>query len=283
MALRGKVPSKVQKRLKMLLYGVAGSGKTTCSLQFPNPYFIDTEHGATNDQYIDLLEKSNGTYFATQDFDDLFKEVRELANVKHNYQTLVIDPITTIYNNLLEVCEKKSGTAHGKHYGEANKQFKRLLDLLLRLDMNIVITSHSKNEYGNAMTVLGQTFDAYKKLDYLFDLVLEIKPVDKKRMAVVRKSRIHSFPLSEEFEFSYPILLSKYDKKLIEKNAVPLELITERTLHNLKDILKRNGYEQEHIDKWLAKKQLSDLSELTENDGISFIEKMKSKEEKENV
>ena len=44
---------------------------------------------------------------------------------------------------------------------------KHLLSLLLRLDMNVIITAHSKNEYGNNMVVLGQTFDCYKKLDYL--------------------------------------------------------------------------------------------------------------------
>lgn len=283
MGLRGKIPSKVEKRLKVLLYGAAGSGKTTCSLQFPKPYFVDTEHGATNDQYIALLETSGGSYFATQDFDDLYKEVKELANVKHGYQTLVIDPITTVYNNLLELCEKRVGTAHGKHYGEANKQFKRLLELLLRLDMNIVITSHSKNEYGNGMIVLGQTFDAYKKLDYLFDLVIEIKSNDTKRMAIVRKSRIHSFPLQDEFEFSYPILSSRYDKKMLEKSCIPLNLIKDKTLADLKEMLRKHSYSSEQIDRWLSRKNLSDLSELTECDALTFIDQMKTKEEKENV
>jgi hypothetical protein len=284
MALRGKIPSKVEKRFKGLFYGVSGSGKTTCSLQFPKPYFIDTEKGATNDQYIDLLVQGGGNYFFTQDFDDLEKEVKELANVKHDYQTLVIDPITNIYNNLLERCEKSVGSSHGKHYGEANKKFKRLIDLLLRLDMNIVITSHTKNEYGDKLVVLGQTFDAYKKLDYLFDLVIEVKATSAtKRMGTVRKSRITTFPLLEEFEFSYPVLSAKYDKKMLEKSSVPLNLITDQTLSVLKETFKKLNYSGEQIDRLLSKKNLSDLSELTEAEALAFIDKMKTKEEKENV
>ena len=35
-------------RLKMYIYGEAGTGKTVTSLQFPNPAVIDTEKGTTH-------------------------------------------------------------------------------------------------------------------------------------------------------------------------------------------------------------------------------------------
>src|SRR5688572_789668 len=65
MALRGKTPEKVEKRLKVLFYGPAGCGKTTTSIQFPRCYLIDTERGAENEQYVKLLQASGGAYYFT--------------------------------------------------------------------------------------------------------------------------------------------------------------------------------------------------------------------------
>ncbi len=42
MALKGKKPHEIEKRLKLLLYGRAGVGKTMTAIQFPQPYVIDT-------------------------------------------------------------------------------------------------------------------------------------------------------------------------------------------------------------------------------------------------
>ena len=75
-ALRGKKPATVEKRLKMLLFGKAGVGKTTAAIQFPKPYLIDTERGAENDQYVRALEKSGGAYYFTNDPAELIEEVR---------------------------------------------------------------------------------------------------------------------------------------------------------------------------------------------------------------
>lgn len=144
MALRGIQPTAIEKRLKCLFYGGAGVGKSTAAASFPCPYFVDTERGIENDQYVRLLKKSGGVVFQTSDFDELMKEVRALLTEKHEYKTLVIDPLTTLYNDLLDKSALRNGTDFGKHYNEANKKIKHLLSLLLRLDMNVIITSHAK-------------------------------------------------------------------------------------------------------------------------------------------
>src|SRR6185503_1106674 len=124
MGLRGIKPEAIQKRLKALFYGGAGVGKTTAAIQFPSPYLIDTEKGAENDQYTKLLKKSGGVVFQTSDFDELMKEVKALLTEKHEYKTLIIDPLTTIYNDLLDKSAIKNKTDFGRHYSEANKQIK---------------------------------------------------------------------------------------------------------------------------------------------------------------
>lgn len=212
MALRGVAPESIQKRLKCLIYGSAGVGKTTCAITFPKVYLIDTERGAENEQYTQLISKNGGAIFQTTDFDELMTEIKSLLTEKHDYKTLVIDPLTNIYNDLLDKVALRVGTEFGRHYSESNKLMKHLCTLLLRLDMNILITSHSKNEYGNNMTVLGATYDCYKKLDYLFDLVFEVQKRGKERIAITKKSRIGTIPDGASFAFSYDEIAEKYGR-----------------------------------------------------------------------
>jgi adenosyl cobinamide kinase/adenosyl cobinamide phosphate guanylyltransferase len=169
MALKGKKPETIEKRLKAFFYGAAGVGKTTAAISFPRPYLIDTERGAENDQYVRILKENQGAIFQTTDFDELINEIKSLLSEKHDYRTVIIDPLTTLYNDLLDKCAKDlkekskekdaTGTEFGRHYTEANKHMKHLIKLLLRLDMNVIITAHAKNEYGKGMEVLGQTYD----------------------------------------------------------------------------------------------------------------------------
>src|ERR1700744_5541011 len=122
MTLKGKKPTLIEKRLKCMLYGASGVGKTTAALQFQSPYLIDCERGAENTQYVELLEKNGGAIFQTTSFAEVLSEIKSLLSIQHEYKTLVIDPLTTIYNNLVDECAKKlsflakdgDGTAFGR-------------------------------------------------------------------------------------------------------------------------------------------------------------------------
>lgn len=253
MALRAKAPEAIEKRLKALFYGAAGVGKTTAAINFPKVYLIDTEKGAENEQYTDILKKNGGVVFQTSDFNELMVEVKSLLTEKHEYKTLVIDPLTTLYNDLLDKSAIKNGTEFGRHYADANKQIKHLLNLLLRLDMNVIITSHSKNEYGQNLSVLGQTFDCYKKLDYLFDLVFEIQKRGKDRVAMIKKSRIAAFPDTETFPFSYEEIAKRYGKEVLERDAVAQELADESQVKELLRLIDLIKIPEEIYQKWLDK------------------------------
>lgn len=277
MSLRGKKPEAIQKRLKALFYGAAGSGKTTAAIQFPKPYLIDCEKGAENDQYIKLLEKNEGAIFQTTQFDELLLEVKSLLTVTHEYKTLIIDPLTVIYNDLLDKAALKVGNDFGRHYNEANKQIKHLLSLLLRLDMNVIITSHSKSEYGTGMAVIGQTYDCYKKLDYLFDMVFEVQKRGDKRFAIVKKTRCDGFRDSENFEFNYEEIAKRYDKDLLEKDSSPLVLASSEQVTRLKYLLDQFRVEQTLIDKILEKGNAEIYEELKADDIQKWIASLESK------
>lgn len=262
MTLRGKKPEALQKRLKAFFYGAAGVGKTTAAIQFPKPYLIDTEKGAENQQYKKILESQGGVIFQTSDFDDMMIEIRSLLTEKHDFKTLIIDPLTIVYSNLLDKAEKKVGSEFGRHYSEANKHIKHMINMLLRLDMNVIITSHAKNEYGTGMTLLGQTFDCYKKLDYLFDLVFEIQKRGKERVGIVKKTRIENFLDNETFPFSYEEISKRYGKEILEKEAEIEILATEEQLKELNRLIDLLKIPEETIEKWLKKADSENFDEM---------------------
>lgn len=277
MALKGKKPETIQPRLKALFYGAAGVGKTMAACQFPQPYIIDTEGSTNKPQYVREINKAGGAVVMTVDFDEMVTEVKSLLTEKHEYKTLVIDSLTLLYNDLLDKAEKKVGTEFGRHYGEANKRMKQLLNLLFRLDMNVIITSHSKNEYGANLAVLGQTFDCYKKLDYLFDLVFEIQKRGKERVGVVKKSRIETLPDGETFPFSYDEIAKRYGKEVLERDAIAESLATPEQVAQLKHLVDVFKEPAEVVQKWLDKANASSFEELNETVIRKLITHMESK------
>jgi DNA polymerase III delta prime subunit len=262
MALRGVKPKAIEKRLKALFFGPSGVGKTTAAIQFPRPYLIDTERGAENDQYVKLLDERGGAVFQTTDFDEMVKEVTSLLTEQHEYRTLIIDPLTTVYNDLTEKAAKKVGTEFGRHFGEANRQMKHLMNLLLRLDLNVIITSHSKPEYGDNLVVLGQTFDCYKKLDYLLDLVFFVHRRGKERVGMVKKTRIEAFPEGEVFPFCYAEVAQRYGRDVLERQAKSEALATAEQVAELKRLVELLKTPPETVEKWLDKAQAENFAEL---------------------
>ncbi len=282
--LRAIKPSKIEKRFKALLFGGAGVGKTTAAIQFPKPYVIDTERGCENDSYIEILEQSGGVIYQTSDFDELLDEVKSLLSSKHDYKTLIIDPLTTIYDDLLDKSAKKlatpkdpSGTSFGKHYGMANKKMKHLCNLLLRLDMNVIITTHSKTVYGDNLSTLGNTYDCYKKLNHLFDLVLEVSSEYKKRTAEVIKTRLKGFPEFEIFNFSYEELEKRQGKEILEKKSIPEILASEEQVLEMKSLVTNLCIPDSVCDKWLDKAKSENFAEMKSSEIEKCIDYLKEK------
>jgi hypothetical protein len=259
MPLRARPPEAVQKRLKMFMFGPAGVGKTTAAIQMPNSYIIDAEKGSEN--YDAKINASGSVVFHTTHMDDVLQEVRTLLTEKHEYRTLVIDPITTLYNGLLDKCEAEVGSDFGRHYGLANKTMKRLSNLIMQLDMNVCVTAHAKKEYapGAAMQLLGMTFDGWKSLDYLFDLVVELSKAGKKRFGKVTKTRIETFPDDERFEWSYDAIKERYEKQygvgVLDREAIALALAAPEQVREVRELLNIVKLPDGLADKWLAKAQ----------------------------
>lgn len=277
MGLRGVKAEEVPQRMKAFFYGAAGVGKSTAAIQFPKPYWIDTEGSSDKKRYKSLLDAAGGVVFQTQDFDELIKEVKELLTVKHPYKTLVIDSLTILYNDLVDKAEKKVGTKYGRSFMEANKHVKHLMNLLLRLDMNVIITSHAKDKYGDEMAVIGQTFDCYKKLDYLFDLVFEVQKRGDKRVAIVRKTRLDEFPDGETFDFSYTEFEKRGGVDMFQKEATVEKLASKEQVNRLRYLIDLYKEPEETVEKWKKKAKVDSLDEMNEQVILKCIEYMEKK------
>lgn len=280
MALRGVKPTTINKRLKALFYGPAGVGKTTAAIQFPKPYLIDTERGAENASYVKLLNDAGGAYWFTTDPDDMISEIRSLISERHDYQTLIIDPLTVIYNDLLDKGAEEFGTDFGRHKMPADRKIKHLLTLLLRLDMNVIITSHAKTRWERAKdnkgkdTVVdaGVTFDCYGKLDYLFDLVFEVQKRGKDRLGVVRKSRLTEFEEGAIFPFSYAEIATRYDRAVLERAAEPIALASQEQVAQLTALLDARKDGDILAQKMLTKAQAESISEMSADSAQKMID-----------
>lgn len=227
--LRGVSPDdRGQPRLKALFYGSAGVGKTTAALAMPRPYVLDAEKGTV--YYGDQIKASGGHVYQCATMADALEEVRTLLTTDHDFLTVVVDPFTPLYDQALEEGEAKVGSAFGKHQGYANAMSKRLCTLLSQLDMNVIVICHGKAQYDAKGNRLPDTFDGWKRLDYLFDLSFEIQrdPHNaKSRNATVRKTRLEKFPDGSTFPWSYKALEQRLGADALGRKSQQVELATD--------------------------------------------------------
>lgn len=277
MALKFKKPEIKQQRLKAMFFGEMGTGKSTCACQFPFTAYIDTEDTASKKKYAKSISDNNGQVLATGDFDEILSQVKELMSTKHDFKTLVIDSLTIPYDNLQADCERIVGNEFGRHVTAANKKMKLLVNLLLRIDMNVIVTCQAKKEYGSNMSVVGQTYSCYNRLGYMFDLVFETQVRGDKFYAVTKKSRIDEFAMNESFIFNYEEVIKRYGAECIEKEVITQELASKKQVDEVLRLIDLFKIPEETYTKWVEKHNAESFEELSSEVIDKIIEHLKSK------
>ncbi|MFA5340441.1 MAG: AAA family ATPase [Clostridia bacterium] len=271
MALRAKNPEKVTpSKPKFLISGASGIGKTFFALDFPKPYLIDCEGGASRQQYQDKLKAKGGVYLGkdegSQDFKVVIEEIKQLIETKHDYKTLIIDSFTFLY--LLEAAkaEAEIGSDFGKDKKEANKPTRQLIRWIEKLDMTVILICHAKEKWvrrGKEIVSEGTTFDGYDKLEYILDLWIEILTRGDSAKFKVKKSRIESLVQNEIYDLKYEKFAELYGKDVLEKDVIPVAMATIEQVERINKLIEIVKIDAETVEKWFSKADVENWAEMT--------------------
>jgi hypothetical protein len=229
-----KKAKEVGRRLKLFVFGDTGTHKTILSIGFPKPVVIDLEKGTEHygkDFDFDVPPEPPETWQDTMDLVDWLK------TANHGYRTLVIDPITVLW----EFCQKKwsdiflkrNRSSKGFKHEFYNLQptdwmtvkadWKAFIQILLALDMNVIVTAREKPEYadGELMRKVGVTYDGEKNLKYFFDTVLRLYKGDNGTfMAECKKDRTNNFKEGQEIKNpTYATFEGLFGKQALTRKA----------------------------------------------------------------
>ena len=225
------------RRLKLFLWGDTGTHKTILSLQFPNPTVIDLEKGTEHygkDFAFHVADPPPATAAKVIDLVDW------LGSNKHSYRTLVIDPITVLWEMVqkqwsdifLNRNRQSKGFKHEyydlqvKDWQTIKAYWKDFINKILLLDMNVIVTARQKAQYADSgfMKKVGETFDGEKTLPYMFDVVMQMYKQDDKFCARCIKDRTNHFKEGEELiEPSYATFEDLFGKGLSRKSKPVIE------------------------------------------------------------
>lgn len=282
-APKAAAPSKP----KVLLFGKPGVGKTWTALDFPSCYYIDTEGGADLAHYTAKLEAAGGVYLGpdqgSTDFATIIDQVKALAMERHEFRTLIIDSISKVF--AMEIVREAERLGDKNAFGADKKPavayMRSLVAALMRLDMNVLLIAHEKEEWGKSKNgdreVVGATFDAWDKLEYELHLALHITKQGSSRYATVRKSRLTGFPDGDRFPWSYAEFASRYGRDVIEKAATPLEIASADQVAEVRRLLDAVKMPDGWLEKCLTAAGVDTIEEMDTDKIAKIINAMKER------
>jgi hypothetical protein len=279
--------AQTEKRLKLLLWGDTGTGKTVLSLRFPAPCVIDMERGTEA-----YSSKHKYQVQHTTDANDVMDAVRWLLANKHSYRTLVIDPITVYWealqrkwsNIFLSRKHDSKGFRHefydmqAKDWMTVKAEWRELMRFVAALDMNVIVTARQKAQYadGEFMRKIGETFDGEKSLPYLFDVIVRLFRKGEQYMAEVVKDRFQVLP-QEAFPAEYAVFERAFGAKELEREANPFLLATTEQAARIRQLATEYGVAE---DKLMSRVRsygqaygAETIEDLREHDAASIIQK----------
>lgn len=279
MTLKAVKPEVVEPgKPKFMLSGRAGVGKTLFALDFPKPYLIDTEGGATRPQYREKLSRVGGVYFGkdhgSQDFAAVIEEIKQLATTSHEYRTLIIDSFSHLYNTAASIAEEKVGNEFSRDKKEANRPTRQLMRWLETIDMTVILICHQREKWerrGRDVINTGTTFDGYDKLEYALDLWLEVQKLGQERIVVVKKSRIEGFPEAKEMPMDYKGFSELYGTSIIERVTAPVALITPEEVLLIKNLVQVLNIDKDTVETWFERAKVDRWEDLTGEQAKKFI------------
>ena len=143
--------SKLQKPMRIALYGRPGSGKTTLAASFPAPVLIDFKSEQGTDSVADVKGLK---VIQADEWDDIEKIYWYLSEADHKFKSVIIDTATQMQElaikKVLEDSKKNTedaggwGTMSKQMWGEVSSLLKVWLMNFRNLDMNVVFVAQER-------------------------------------------------------------------------------------------------------------------------------------------
>jgi len=126
-------------KLKMLIYGRSGTGKTSFACCFPKPYVFDFDNGMLSQRGVDA---EYDTYTDWNTAEHKFKELESNCE----YGTIVIDSITTMQEYMMQSVLKLSGRAKPtlQEWGTLINMLQDILMRATKLAPHVIVTAHEQ-------------------------------------------------------------------------------------------------------------------------------------------
>lgn len=273
---KAKAPNPVNKRVKMMVFSSPGLGKTTASISWPKAVILDLEHGT--DHYSETILKNGSIVLHTTNPDEVKDEIKTLLTERHDYRTIVIDPVTILYQAIQEkwtrIFSKYADTEKAtelqdfgfRYWAKVKSDYKSVMRMLLACDMNVILTAHQKDVYGEGMKKVGFGSDSMKGDEHIFDYVFQLVMDSKgRRTAITKKERAevgkNKFPA--EFEWSYANFKVYYGAESLERESTPVPLATLEQVAEVKRLLSIVKVDENFETDCLTKADVDEWSEMT--------------------
>jgi hypothetical protein len=172
--------AKVAKKLKILIYGASGVGKTLAALTFPRPAVIDTEGGT--DLYAGRDGIPTFSVLHAKSLTDVEAAIKFIqADSGKTFETLIIDAITVLYDVQKDAAgkaAKKEDEMTPRDWNKVNKRMVNLYNALTNLPCHVVVIAREAELYegeGLNLKRVGFKADMDKKGVYIFDFIVRMK------------------------------------------------------------------------------------------------------------
>lgn len=134
-------------QIKIWIYGVPFSGKTTLANNFPDALMLNTDGNINSfdSPYVRIRDELDGRQ--TIKAWVIFKRTIEELKQGSNYKTIVVDLVEDVYEYCRLYCYEKLGIEHEsdnsfKAYDYVRNEFLNVMKSLVNLNYNIVLISH---------------------------------------------------------------------------------------------------------------------------------------------
>lgn len=173
-----KPATKVSKKLKVLIYGLPGTGKTRAALSFPRPAVIDSEGGT--DLYAGRDGIPDFSVMRAKTMDELFSAIAFIQSDNgKTFDTLVIDSLTVFYDVQKDAAAKTAGNGemNMKLWNRVNGRMNTLYITLMNLPIHVVVIAAETDLFegeGLNLKRTGSKPDSDKKVMRAFDFVIRM-------------------------------------------------------------------------------------------------------------